>query len=248
MLRKGFTLIELLIVITIIAILAGAAIPYVQDYVEDARIAKARADLAELRNAIVRFETERGKTFEPTDEGYTLATFQGALVGPYLQSALTDPWGSPYYLATEASLVYSAAQDASKTTNIIALDFRPATACTRAYWIDVNKNGLVDGGDDIDMKFTRPLADVAATELLTNYTTTFPGASFGTTSIEHPHPIRGLSWVRLNLAADVAGLQSGIEIKVSPNVTDDSDAAADIGTNLTDVPCASTPVILISAQ
>ncbi|MBI3037584.1 prepilin-type N-terminal cleavage/methylation domain-containing protein, partial [bacterium] len=32
-LRKGFTLIELLIVVTIIAILAGAAIPYVQDYI-----------------------------------------------------------------------------------------------------------------------------------------------------------------------------------------------------------------------
>jgi len=41
LMKKGFTLIELLIVITILAILAGAAVPYVQDYVEDARIAAA---------------------------------------------------------------------------------------------------------------------------------------------------------------------------------------------------------------
>ena len=67
--KKGFTLIELLIVITIMAILAGAAVPYVQDYVEDARIAKAREDLGELRNAIMRYEVERGKLFDPANDG-----------------------------------------------------------------------------------------------------------------------------------------------------------------------------------
>jgi prepilin-type N-terminal cleavage/methylation domain-containing protein len=63
LMKKGFTLIELLIVITIMAILAGAAVPYVQDYVEDARIAKCREDLGELRNAIMRYEVERNKLF-----------------------------------------------------------------------------------------------------------------------------------------------------------------------------------------
>jgi prepilin-type N-terminal cleavage/methylation domain-containing protein len=90
MLRKGFTLIELLIVITIIAILAGAAVPYVQDYIEDARLSKARADLGELRNAIIRWETENGRSFGFASDGTTpldADAFQDQLVGPYLQQS-----------------------------------------------------------------------------------------------------------------------------------------------------------------
>jgi len=244
MLRKGFTLIELLIVITIIAILAGAAIPYVQDYIEDARLAKARADLGELRNAIIRFETERGKIFEPTAEGYTLATFQSALVGPYLQSVLVDPWGSPYYIATEASLVYSSAQDRDKTTNIVALDYRPATACTRAYWIDVNKNGLVDDTDNIDLKFTRPVKGYAADA---SDMTPSLGA-FGAGAAVAVHPVRGPNWLQVTLDNTTAGLQAGIEITFDATITDDSTSAPDIGVNLTDIPCATTSVILQAAQ
>ena len=82
--RKGFTLIELLIVITIMAILAGAAVPYVQDYVEDARIAKCREDLGELRNAIMRYEVERNKLFDPSAEGLATDTWQQLLIGPFL--------------------------------------------------------------------------------------------------------------------------------------------------------------------
>ncbi|HNV71560.1 MAG TPA: prepilin-type N-terminal cleavage/methylation domain-containing protein, partial [Candidatus Ozemobacteraceae bacterium] len=61
--RKGVTLIELLIVVTILSILAGAAIPYVQDYVEDSRIGRARADIDEIRNALARYEVERGQAY-----------------------------------------------------------------------------------------------------------------------------------------------------------------------------------------
>ncbi|MBP5470947.1 MAG: prepilin-type N-terminal cleavage/methylation domain-containing protein, partial [Candidatus Riflebacteria bacterium] len=106
--KKGFTLIELLIVITILAILAGAAVPYVQDYVEDARIAKCREDLGELRNAIMRYEVERNKLFDPENDGVgttaaeKLKNWQQMLVGPFLTQALTDPWGRPYYFSHAA--------------------------------------------------------------------------------------------------------------------------------------------------
>ncbi|GAB4285564.1 MAG: hypothetical protein Kow0029_32350 [Candidatus Rifleibacteriota bacterium] len=166
MLKKGFTLIELLIVITIIAILAGAAIPYVQDYVEDARISKVRADLDEIKNALIRYELDRGTAYTGTDTA--------ALVGPYLSKALADPWGSPYVVSPQSSVVFSLGPDRSTdysegvggtvagTGDDLAVDYRPPLALSKAYYIDTNKNGLVDAGDQIRVKFTRELENPAA--------------------------------------------------------------------------------------
>lgn len=169
MLRKGFTLIELLIVITIIAILAGAAIPYVQDYIDDARLAKARADLGELRSALIRYETSTGKSFGYDSEGSdqyldTADTFQNVLVGPYLQSALTDPWGTPYYISNASSTVYSAGADRDISTNVIETDFRPRLAPTRVFWSDIDRSGKVEAGDELRVRFTRRVAAVDPTD------------------------------------------------------------------------------------
>ncbi len=148
MLRKGFTLIELLIVITIIAILAGAAIPYVQDYVEDARIAKARSDMDEIKNAITRYELDTGIVY--TDA--TIAT----LVGPYLQKALIDPWGGPYTVSDTDSNIVSAGPDGTAGNgDDIALEYRPTFALSKCYWEDTNKDGAVTDGDALVFKFTR---------------------------------------------------------------------------------------------
>ena len=210
--RKGFTLIELLIVITIMAILAGAAVPYVQDYVEDARIAKAREDLGELRNAIMRYEVERAKLFDPAndgvgaDEAERLTNWQQMLVGPFMTQALTDPWGRPYYFSHAASMVFSGAEDGDKDTNIISVDVRPAMAPTRAWWYDVDRNGAVTNGDYIDVKFTRPIGAcpidklaVAATDswrCLTNGTDgSIDNFSAATRKI---HP-KGQNWIRINV-------------------------------------------------
>jgi prepilin-type N-terminal cleavage/methylation domain-containing protein len=159
MLRKGFTLIELLIVITIIAILAGAAIPYVQDYVEDARISRAKADLDEIRNALLRFELDRGVAY--------LATSTADLVGPYLDKAPIDPWGVPYCITATSSVVFSAGPNrdsgnlefggtAGTQGDDVARDFRAPLALSKAYWIDVDKSGSVTANDKIKVRFTRP--------------------------------------------------------------------------------------------
>jgi len=166
MLRKGFTLIELLIVITIIAILAGAAIPYVQDYVEDARIAKARADMNEIKNALIRFELDRGIEYTPA----TIAD----LVGPYMDKAVADPWGTPYEVVTTDSRVYSWGPNRSDDAGAgddLAVEFRPPMAITKAYFIDVDNSGSVTQNDTIKIRFSRPytVADVAAID----------GTSFG---------------------------------------------------------------------
>ncbi len=212
--RKGFTLIELLIVITIMAILAGAAVPYVQDYVEDARIAKAREDLGELRNAIMRYEVERGKLFDPANDGVgadaaaKLTNWQQMLVGPFLTQALTDPWGRPYYFSHAASMVFSAAEDGDKDTNIISVDCRPAMAPTRAWWYDVDRNGAVTTGDYVDIKFTRPIGTAALTNLELSQTgatwedmSADDGAFETSGKCDPVHP-KGQNWVRITVGAD----------------------------------------------
>ena len=147
--KKGFTLIELLIVITIIAILAGAAIPYVQQYVEDGRYARAKQDLDEIRNALVRYETDRGVPY--SNSGI------GPLVGPFLNKAMADPWGGAYVVATAASKVLSAGPNGiANDGDDVAESFRPPLALTKAFWEDSNQNGVVDNGDGLILKFSRP--------------------------------------------------------------------------------------------
>ncbi len=206
--KKGFTLIELLIVITILAILAGAAVPYVQDYVEDARIAKCREDLGELRNAIMRYEVERGKLFDPAndgvgnDEAERLKNWQQMLVGPFLTQALTDPWGRPYYFSNAASMVFSGAEDGDKDTNIISVDVRPAMAPTRAWWYDIDRNGAVSKDDYVDIKFTRPIGSCVLDSLYIAATNSYRVMDTDDGSIKtdfadpNLHP-KGQNWIRI---------------------------------------------------
>lgn len=161
MLRKGFTLIELLIVITIIAILAGAAVPYVQDYIEDARISKTKTDLGEIKNSLTRFELDRGVAYT--------ATGIGDLVGPYLDKAITDAWGTPFEVDEPSCKVLSWGPNRNDDGGLgddISVDFRPPLALSKAYWVDNDKNGVVSNGDAINVRFSRPANPAEITTLV----------------------------------------------------------------------------------
>ncbi len=56
--KKGFTLIELLIVIAIMAILAGVAVPYYNDYIVESRRSILQNNLATIRKAINQFRAD----------------------------------------------------------------------------------------------------------------------------------------------------------------------------------------------
>lgn len=161
MMRRGFTLIELLIVVTILSILAGGAIPYVQDYLDQSRTARAKTDLDEIKGALQRYEMTRGVPYTQT----TIAS----LVGPFLSKSLIDPWGGPYLVAPGSSSVYTRGTDGKDGGgDDYATDYRARMAISLVQWIDTNQNGTVDAGDSLNLKLTRP-AD----------TTTNPSTNYG---------------------------------------------------------------------
>jgi general secretion pathway protein G len=98
--RGAFTLVEIMVVVVILGILAATIIPQFVSTTQDAKIGAAKADVAQLKNAIERFNIHMDR-FPTTEEGLK------ALVeapsgedkkwkGPYLEKVQNDPWGNAY--------------------------------------------------------------------------------------------------------------------------------------------------------
>lgn len=99
--RKGFTILELLIVIAVIAILVGIALPRFKGMQDEGNIAKAKGELRTLQTAVESYYIHNNNTL-PT----TLAALAGAvpnLVGtttsmpkdPFVAGGATDYGYSP---------------------------------------------------------------------------------------------------------------------------------------------------------
>jgi prepilin-type N-terminal cleavage/methylation domain-containing protein len=87
--RSAFTLVELLVVISIIAILAGLALPAVNGALDSARKAQAKNAAVQIANAVTAYETEYGRL--PTNSGTTVdTTFIKILTG---EDAANNPRG-----------------------------------------------------------------------------------------------------------------------------------------------------------
>jgi general secretion pathway protein G len=87
--RNGFTLIELIIVLAIIGILVGLALPQYKNHLKKAREAVLKEDLFVMRNLIDKYYTDKGK-YPPAlkalaDDGY----LRNIPVDPMTKSAET---------------------------------------------------------------------------------------------------------------------------------------------------------------
>lgn len=98
--QRAFTLIELLVVILILAILAALIVPRVVGRTGDAKVAKAKTDLATLANQLNNFRLDVDR-YPTTEEGLNALRVQPGdgtgWKGPYLSKDVPlDPWNNEY--------------------------------------------------------------------------------------------------------------------------------------------------------
>lgn len=115
--KKGFTLLELLIVITILAVLAGAMIPLFKSSKQEAQDAKTMADLDAIKSGSIMYKYDTatwpivgtiGAVTCLTSTGVGCPTAAGGWNGPYLTDWATDPWTNPYAVyATAGNTLYA---------------------------------------------------------------------------------------------------------------------------------------------
>jgi len=89
--RKGFTILELLIVIAVIAILVGIALPRFKGMQDEGNIAKAKGELRMLQTAVESYKVHVG-SLPPALSDLTTATPQ---IAP--TTLPTDPFGGAPY-------------------------------------------------------------------------------------------------------------------------------------------------------
>ena len=99
----GFTLVELLLVVVILGILAAMVVPRLAGRAEQAKQARAAADIkGTVPLGLDLYEVDNGR-FPTTEQGLQALVAKPSIEpipknwrGPYLKSAPVDPWGALY--------------------------------------------------------------------------------------------------------------------------------------------------------
>ncbi len=87
----GFTLVELILVTVIIGILAGAVVMNYGGFVTDAKIGRAKQDIANLTSVIQTYAIEHNDQYPRALEDLVNDSKR-----KYIKELKNDPWGNPY--------------------------------------------------------------------------------------------------------------------------------------------------------
>jgi general secretion pathway protein G len=117
-LRKGFTLIEMMIVIAIIGIIAGFAIPNVTRMRIAGNISKAKGDLRALQSALENYYIHQNNTYPSELKSLTSATPRIIYTLPKDPFASANDYG--YSLSKDGSyyVIYSVGQNVKGVATI----------------------------------------------------------------------------------------------------------------------------------
>ncbi|HNW36288.1 MAG TPA: prepilin-type N-terminal cleavage/methylation domain-containing protein [Candidatus Ozemobacteraceae bacterium] len=163
MLRRGFTLIELLVVIAIVAILIGVAAPYYTDYIRESKIAKAKADLDVLKQAVILYNAREDISYQgPIATQSPFLPMLGeqdfmGLQGQYLTNIPMDPWGRNYRLDPYGSFVYCDGVSPRDKTDDFRDYYVKELALQRVEWIDGDNNRILNNQDYFVFQFNKSL-------------------------------------------------------------------------------------------
>ena len=131
--RKGFTLVELVIVIAILGILAGVAIPAYANLQNDARSSQAQATLGSFRSAI-GISYAKNKGVWPTLANLNILFADGAIPTPIISSDGTKninavaAWVTPGPTADVGGWMYNVA------TGTVQLNSTAVDSTTTKVW------------------------------------------------------------------------------------------------------------------
>jgi general secretion pathway protein G len=100
---RGFTFIELVVAIAILAILATIVLPRVMGKVDDAAVAKAKADVRNLSTALDLYKLDNF-SYPSTDQGLAALRSKPSgqpepanwKAGGYIEQLPKDPWNRDY--------------------------------------------------------------------------------------------------------------------------------------------------------
>lgn len=106
----GFTLIEIMVVVAIIAILGATVVPLIMDRPEQARVVRAKNDIATYESALELYKLDNF-TYPSTDQGLEAliekpngdpepANWKS---GGYVKKLGKDPWNRPYVYISEGN-------------------------------------------------------------------------------------------------------------------------------------------------